>query len=114
MFRKTGLKTVQNELKRTVTETPRPRPILVFPAGLWEPRLAGILFSGGDTSLQARPSAEYLLLSFFPPAYILGQLDDRTIDLEVFKFSENHMCSKYGHKPLRAHDLLARKCYDPV
>ena len=60
--------------------------------------MARILFSGGDASLQAWFSAGYLLLSFFPPAYILGQLDDRTISLDVFKFSENHMCSTYGHK----------------
>ena len=93
---------------------PRPRPILVFPPEYLEPRLAGILFSGGDASLQVWPSAEYLLLLFFPPAHILGQLDDRTIGLDVFKFSENHMCSTYGHKPLGAHALLARKCYDPV
>ena len=97
-----------------MTESPRTCPILVFPAELLEPRLAGILFSGGDASLQAWFSAESLLLSFFPPAYILGQLDDRTIGLDVFKFFENHMCSTYGHKPLGAHALLARKCYDPV
>ena len=51
---------------------------------------------------------------FFPRAYILGRLDDRTISLDDFKFSKNHMCSTYGHKPLGAHALLARKWYDHV